>query len=91
MEALAVKQPLTFLDPDLYAATAGEEIDTHFVCVVCTGVVLDPTECKECQSLYCKGCLTSEEMQCPKRCGGAGYSKVNRFIMNTLNKMQFKC
>lgn len=54
---------LTFLDPDLYisaANTKGEtplEIESEFVCVVCCGVVLDPVECRNCSSLYCKACL----------------------------------
>ena len=84
-------QALSFLDPDLYSMTNNEEIDPHFVCVMCCGVVLEPVECKECQSLYCKGCLKTLDMTCPKRCGSNEYSKVNRFITNTLNKLQFKC
>ena len=31
------------------------------------------------------------DMACPKRCGASEYTKVNRFIMNTLNKIPFKC
>lgn len=30
-------------------------------------------------------------MACPKRCGGADYTKVNRLVMNQLNKLPFKC
>ena len=83
---------LSYLDPDLWVPKSDEkEIDTHFICVVCTGVVLDPTECSGCESLYCRGCLNRKDMACPKRCGGSSYQKVNRFIMNTLNKMEFKC
>lgn len=83
---------VTFLDPDLYISPIGEEdIDTHFVCVVCTGVVIDPTECTKCESLYCKGCLVALDMACPKRCGANEYTKVNRFAMNSLNKTEFKC
>jgi len=58
---------------------------------VCTGVVLDAVECKECSSLYCKHCLTSLDLPCPKRCGGAEYTKVNRLVMNSLNKIPFRC
>jgi len=62
-----------FLDPELFVNTTGggPELDPEFVCVICCGVVLNPVECKECCSLYCKGCLTSMDMACPKRCGGS--------------------
>jgi hypothetical protein len=90
---------LTFLDPDLYvseAAVKGQtplDLEAEFVCVICCGVVLDPVECKQCSSLYCKGCLQHKltNNPCPKRCGGTEFSKVNRLIMNALNKLPFKC
>ena len=84
--------PLNYLDADLYAGQGGpNELQTEFLCVVCTGVVLDPVECKECSSLYCKHCLKSMDMLCPKRCGGSEYTKVNRLVMNSLNKIPFRC
>ena len=91
---------LTFLDPECFAGggsgatgTSGGtvELEGEYICVVCCGVVLDPVECKCCSSLYCKGCLPRLDLPCPKRCGGAEYGKVNRFIMNALNKKPFLC
>lgn len=90
---------LSYLDPELFVGStqgggggAGPgEMQGEFICVVCTGVVLDPVECKECSSLYCKGCLKNSDMPCPKRCGGQEYTKVNRLVMNQLNKLPFRC
>ncbi len=90
---------LTFLDPEFFAGTVSDttgtgnkvEIESEYICVVCCGVVLDPLECKNCSSLYCKACLPKMDMPCPKRCGGSEYGKVNRLIMNALNKFPFKC
>ncbi|CDW83237.1 UNKNOWN [Stylonychia lemnae] len=90
MEASS-KNTLKFLDPDLFCGTPGEEFEQHYVCLFCYGVVLQPVECRECQSLYCKDCLASPDVKCPKMCGGNEYSKINRIVMNTLNKMNFKC
>ena len=40
---------LKYLDPDLYVKAAGEgDIEQHYICLFCYGVVLDPTECREC-------------------------------------------
>jgi hypothetical protein len=94
-----IPRTLEFLDPDYYAgpnnpsATKGvSELESEFICVVCCGVVLDAVECKECSSLYCKRCLKStSNFPCPKRCGSQEYTKVNRLIMNTLNKLPFRC
>ena len=90
--------PLCYLDPDFYAEgtsqekqTVGIELEGEFICAVCTGVVLDPIECKACSSLYCKGCSMDKNIACPKRCGGSEYGKVNRMIMNALNKLPFRC
>lgn len=30
-------------------------------------------------------------MTCPKKCGRNEYTKVNRFVMNLLNKLKFRC
>jgi hypothetical protein len=77
---------LAYLDPDLLIGSTQDgvsnELQGEFICVVCTGVVLDPLECRQCSSLYCKGCLKGNNMPCPKRCGGSDYSKVNRLVMN---------
>jgi hypothetical protein len=59
--------------------------------VMCCGVVLEPIECKDCQTLYCKACIRKPDMECPKRCGGKEYTKVHRLVMNTINKLTFKC
>lgn len=88
---------LTFLDPEFFAGTSNPgtpgtpEVETEFICAVCLGVVLEPQECKECSSLFCKGCISAQNMPCPKRCGGQEFTKVNRLIMNALNKLPFRC
>ena len=49
MEALASFQPkLTYLEPELFVNNTNEELDSHFICVICTGVVLEPVECVSC-------------------------------------------
>ena len=80
-----------YLDPDSYIKQKDEELNEEYICVICCGVVLQPVECKECFTLYCKTCLTSMQMPCPKRCGASEYGAVNRHVMNNLSKHEFKC
>lgn len=43
---------LTYLDPDMLIGATSDgvsnELQGEFICVVCTGVVLEPVECREC-------------------------------------------
>lgn len=84
---------LTYLDTDLYVSSVhNETFPAEFECPMCTGVVLEPiVQCTECETIYCRKCLASEKMPCPKRCGSNNYSKINRLVLNQLNKLKFKC
>eukprot|EP00347_Sterkiella_histriomuscorum_P003681 403363351 len=83
---------LKYLDPDLYVKAAGEgDIEQHYICLFCYGVVLDPTECRECQSLYCKGCIGKSSQICPNRCTQNEFQQVNRIVRNALVNKEFKC
>ncbi|CDW87891.1 UNKNOWN [Stylonychia lemnae] len=81
---------LNYLDPDYFHSDSGQQIDNHFVCSVCLGVVLEPQQCGKCERAYCKGCLV-EGAQCPNRCGSSEYKTLGRFALNHLNSCQFKC
>lgn len=67
------------------------DIDSHYICLICLGVIVDPIECKQCDSLYCKRCLKKNSLKCPKRCDKKQYGKPNRFVMDLLNQTRFRC
>ena len=56
-----------------------------FACVICTMVVKDPIECKNCDTLFCQECLepwTKSNDHCPKKCKGneaVEYGPIHRF------------
>ena len=66
-------------------ATTPEEKANFFACAICTMVVFDPTECKSCNSLFCKECLepwTANNEHCPKKCKGneaVEFGNIHRF------------
>ena len=57
---------LESLDPKLFCKSSfdGAELEDHFLCLVCLGVVLDPIECIKCETLYCKECIPRADMAC---------------------------
>lgn len=68
-----------------------------FACVICTMVVKDPVECKNCDTLFCQECLepwTQSNKHCPKKCKGnepVEYGPIHRFAKQELESLQFKC
>ena len=65
-----------------------------FCCDICIRVVEAPQECSNCNWLYCGGCIgewLSKEKTCPRCRADFQGAKVNRFVMQTLNSLEFKC
>lgn len=81
---------IIFLDTSQYSE-GPDHFPPEFECIVCTGCVLNPVECSECQSLYCKSCVAGGDLPCPKRCVDAKYNKLNRIVQGHLSKLRFKC
>ena len=57
-----------------------------FVCLICAMVVLNPSECSGCQSLYCADCIAlwrEKNNYCPKKCQGneaVEFRQVHRLV-----------
>jgi len=86
---------MQYLDGGLYVAPEDEKdqaIPSEYECVICCGVVLDPKECSECQTLYCSAHLGKDtSLPCPKRCGSSSYRRPHRLVLLQLSKMKFRC
>lgn len=72
----------------------------HFVCGICTLIVLNPKECHHCNSLFCSDCLdewTANNDHCPKNCNGTTgldavtFKQINRYVQFDLQNIEFKC
>ena len=44
---------MSFLDPDRFTA----EVPGHFLCEICTGVVVNPAEHSTCETAFCGACI----------------------------------
>eukprot|EP00347_Sterkiella_histriomuscorum_P013546 403364299 len=85
-------KPPMYIDPDLYIKISGEgDFENHYKCIICSGVVFDPVECKSCQNLYCKQCIDKSRNKCPNKCDNAQFQTIHRLLRNVLNKMTFRC
>eukprot|EP00347_Sterkiella_histriomuscorum_P004689 403359482 len=85
-------KPPMYIDPDLYIKISGEgDLENHYKCIICSGVVFDPVECKSCQNLYCKQCIDKSRYKCPNKCDNAQFQTIHRLLRNVLNKMTFRC
>ena len=68
-----------------------------FVCPICAMVVLNPSECSGCQSLFCGDCIApwrEKNNSCPKKCQGneaVEFRQVHRLVQQDLNDLKFKC
>ena len=85
---------LQFLDGDLYVAPEDEKDQTlpsEFECVICSGTVLSPKECTECQSLFCQAHLPKGAFPCPKCRGSTEYRQPHRLVMLQLSRLKFRC
>lgn len=68
-----------------------------FVCPICAMVVLNPSECSSCQSMFCADCIApwrEKNNSCPKKCKGndsVEFRAVHRLVSQDLNDLKFKC
>ena len=62
-------------------------------CPICAGIVNNPVECKECQTIYCSECwnqLKISNKGCVMRCKKP-VEKANKFVYGLLDKFLLKC
>jgi hypothetical protein len=62
-------------------------------CPICAGIVNNPVECKQCQTIYCAECwnqLKISNKGCVMRCQKP-VEKANKFVFGLLEKFLLKC
>jgi hypothetical protein len=71
-----------------------QPFETHFICSICTLVVQKPKQCSECENLNCEPCIAQwleKSKHCPSCRQDYTSQKVNRFVMNQLDSIDFRC
>ena len=69
--------------------------DNYTTCTICYKVLLEPIECTQCETAYCKGCIDlwkkESRNRCPLKCEKAQYRELHRYVKNSLYKKRFFC
>ena len=79
-----------------------EEILSHFTCLLCYGIALDPMKCTKCETAYCKTCLPKhaydkdaplkgKRYTCYKMCGCKDLTQLSKIEKRILANLTFAC
>lgn len=85
-----------FCDPDLIINKEDfKSIQSSAVCSICSGIIINPIQCLECDNCFCKICFDDWKKakggnSCPFRCPNPSF-KSSRLIKNILSILKFKC
>jgi hypothetical protein len=63
-------------------------------CFICHGIVIQPFQCTQCESISCKFCINKwclRKNACPLNCTGSRYKPATRVIKNLLSKLILRC
>ena len=70
-------------------------IEYNVICSICSGVVVSPIQCLECENCFCESCIGEWKSEkgpnsCPFRCKNPSF-RNSRLITNLLSNLKFKC
>ena len=70
-------------------------IEQNVICPICSGILVSPIQCLNCENCFCELCLeewkkAKGDKNCPFRCANPTF-KNSRLIKNILSNIKFKC
>jgi hypothetical protein len=65
-------------------------VPEHFICLLCSNIVLDPRECSLCENLFCFLCIKTIGT-CPMGCLNSNFNKIAKFALKTYNSLSLTC
>ncbi len=71
-----------------------EGIKEMVSCIICSGIIVDPSQCNSCENNFCKVCIMTWKVKsnnCPFKCQIITIKDSGRTIKNLLEKLQFTC
>ena len=71
-----------------------DQLRPEYLCALCSAILVDPVECKQCKYRYHHKCLEkffNETGECPMQCKKPKFLSVKKEVEKKLLKMEFKC
>lgn len=72
-----------------------EPIEKELTCIICSGILVDPISCKECENPFCSICIEEwikKDDQCVLKCNAPFQNKpISRMTRNIMDKVMIKC
>ncbi len=69
-------------------ADSTEEVKNEFKCSICLNLIFNPVECRECNGVFCDGCLQNwakSNKDCPLCRKHINKGPLNRILKNYLD------
>jgi hypothetical protein len=84
-----------YLDPSCVINTdVFEPFRDYSMCIICSGIVYNPKQCKKCEYCFCGICIkkwTSRSNTCPMKCNSTEFIEPCRIVKNMLSKLVLIC
>ena len=71
-----------------------EEVPAELTCALCSAILVEPWECKECKQRFHQVCLNKfakETGQCPMMCKKPRFVSIKKEVEKRLQAMEFRC
>ena len=73
-----------------------ELMKSHYHCLICSYLILEPSMCTKCDTIYCKSCITkwlNNNDACPNGCSKTEdlLSDINKYAKKMLDELKLKC
>ena len=63
-------------------------------CAICSGILIRPKQCQECESFFCENCINNWKTTtdiCPKRCSNFIIKEASKLMKSLLDKLIIQC
>ena len=71
-----------------------EKVKDIILCSICTGLIVDPKQCRNCENNFCNHCITKwmkSSNSCPFKCQEFEIKETTKTVKNILEKLNLNC
>jgi hypothetical protein len=82
---------MNYIDADRVTLDPNETLNPLLLCLICSGIVIDPKQCESCEKLTCSSCLNNNTLplSCPN-CKGKSFTTAKEELYCDLHNLTIK-